>query len=267
MKHSIAQTALQTLRDMRRGLNSAPKQGWRLAARDIRIEYVHTKLGLLWAFLEPLAIALVFIALRSNGAMEINGLVMPYSLFAVCGILIWQTFFDSLMMCLSSLERSSSLVGNYAVPPESLIFAMLYRGLFMLAMRLPIIIGLTAALGLSNFSGIAFFILMSPLAVLMGVALGLFLSPFTLASGDLKLAVGVIARPMLFLSGAIFPLTGSLEIFRHVNPVAVMIENLRSYLVNQQFPDAAAFTSVAICVVALFFAAWFAYHRTMRVFS
>ncbi len=262
----VLQTARQTLTNMRRGLTSAPSQGWHLAVRDIRIEYVQTKLGLFWAFIEPLVIAFIFVALRRNGILEINGLNMPFALFAVCGILIWQTFFDSLMLSLTSLQRAGSLIGNYAVAPESLIASMALRSLFMLAMRLPIIIGLTVAFGFFNWANTIIFIFLSPIAMFAGLALGLLIAPFTLASADLKIAVGVISRPLMYLSGAIFPLTGGLEIFRHYNPIAVIIENLRLYLINGQFADASALTIVTLFVIGMYIFAAFAFHRTMRTF-
>jgi lipopolysaccharide transport system permease protein len=248
------------------GVKNAPSQGWNLAARDIRIEYIHTKMGLFWAFIEPLAIAGVFIALRSNGSLEVSGLNMPFSLFAVSGILIWQTFFDSLMMSLTSLQRASGLIGNYSMPPESLMMAMVFRSLFLLVMRLPIILGLAAAQGLLEWQNALLFIAMSPICSLGGVALGLFLAPFTLVSGDLKLAVGVIGRPMLYLSGAVFPLTGGLAIFKHGNPIALTIEDLRFCLLSPNLSHVVPLLYVALGILVLSCMSWFAYHRTMRAY-
>ncbi|HAO36741.1 MAG TPA: hypothetical protein DEB28_00605 [Hyphomonas sp.] len=258
--------AKQTLADMFGGVSSAPRQGWNLAARDIRIEYVHTKMGLFWAFIEPLAIAGVFIALRSSGSLEVSGLNMPFSLFAVSGILIWQTFFDGMMMSLTSLQRASGLIGNYAMPPESLMMAMVFRSLFLLCMRVPIVLGLAAAQGLLEWQNALLFIAMSPICALGGVAVGLFFAPFTLVSGDLKLAVGVIARPMLYLSGAVFPLTGGLAIFKHGNPVALTIEELRFCLLSPSLSHILPLFYVALGIMALFCVSWFAYHRTMRAY-
>ena len=157
MSSAAFSKAKQTLADMFGGVSSAPRQGWNLAARDIRIEYVHTKMGLFWAFIEPLAIAGVFIALRSSGSLEVSGLNMPFSLFAVSGILIWQTFFDGMMMSLTSLQRASGLIGNYAMPPESLMMAMVFRSLFLLCMRVPIVLGLAAAQGLLEWQNLRSF--------------------------------------------------------------------------------------------------------------
>jgi len=265
--HSITTTALQTLREMKQGLLLAPQQGISLAARDVRIEYVHTKLGLLWAFLEPLAIAAVFVVLRRNGAMSVQEASIPYALYSVCGILIWQSFLDSLLLGLSAIERLKSLAGNYAISPEAFIAAMLYRGIFMLLIRLPIILGVSFFVGAFDWLGVFVFIVLSPVSVFTGLAFGLLLSPFTIASGDLKLAVGVSARPLLFLSGAIFPLSGSLAIFSAVNPIAIIIENLRFFLVEQQFTNGILFASVIVSSLAVFSFAWFAYHRTIRVFG
>lgn len=251
---------------MRRGVKSAPAQGWHLAIRDIRIEYVQTKLGLFWAFLEPLVIAFVFIALRRNGVLEINGLDMPFALFAVCGILIWQSFFDSLMLALSSLQRAGNLIGNYAVAPESLIASMIFRSHFMMIMRLPIILGLATFYGYTDILNIIVFILLMPMAVFAGLALGFLAAPFTLASADLKIAVGVFSRPLMYLSGAIFPLTGGLEIFLYYNPIAIIIENTRLYLIDGRFHDGSAFGFVCVGVVGIFLLASFAFHRTMRAF-
>jgi len=263
---TIFSTAKQTLRDMHFGLRSAPGQGWGLAARDIRIEYIHTKLGLFWAFIEPLAVAAVFILLKNNGSLEISGLTMPYSLFAVSGILIWQTFFDSMMMSLNSLNRASSLIGNYSVPPESLILAMIYRSLFLLAMRLPIIIGLALAQGMLHWEGALLFSLLYTIPAVGGVTVGIFLAPFTLVSGDLRLAVSVIARPMLYLSGAVFPLTGRLSVFLHWNPIAIVIEELRACLLSPSITHILLLLQVSAGIVVLLLLSWFSYHRTMRTY-
>lgn len=62
-----------------------------LAYRDLRVRYAQTFLGLLWAFIQPLATLLIFTVVFGKVAVvDTSG--VPYPLFAVCGMASWSYF-------------------------------------------------------------------------------------------------------------------------------------------------------------------------------
>ncbi len=75
-----------------------------LAYRDLRVRYAQTFLGLLWAFLQPLATLAIFTVVFGR-AVKVDTGAIPYTLFAVTGIAAW-TYFAFVMK-----ESGSSIIG------------------------------------------------------------------------------------------------------------------------------------------------------------
>src|SRR5467141_3316058 len=76
-----------------------------LAWRDILVRYKQTVIGILWAFLRPLATMVVFTIIFGRIA-KLPSNAVPYPVFAFAALLPWQLFSTAFA------EASSSVVGN-----------------------------------------------------------------------------------------------------------------------------------------------------------
>src|ERR1700678_4057128 len=99
-----------------------------LTWRDIKVRYKQTVLGILWAVLQPLAIALTLsLFLGRLAKMPSDGL--PYPVFAYAGIVMWQLFSQALTESSNSLLANERLITKVYFPrliiPLSAVLASL----------------------------------------------------------------------------------------------------------------------------------------------
>ena len=67
------------------------------AWRDIKVKYKQTVLGFLWAILQPFITMLVFTFFFGK-MMQSPFLNMPYPVFVLSGLLMWNIFYQELSM-------------------------------------------------------------------------------------------------------------------------------------------------------------------------
>lgn len=90
-----------------------------LARRDIMIRYKHSMLGLYWAVLNPLLMALVFTMVFST-IMRVKVPGIPYLVFMLTGLTVWNLFGNSVTTTVQSLTGNASLLAKSYFPREIL---------------------------------------------------------------------------------------------------------------------------------------------------
>src|SRR5690349_4920396 len=82
---------------------------WFLAARDVKVRYKQTALGVAWAVLQPLLTMAVF-SVFFGGLAKVPSDELPYPLFALVGLLPWQLFSYALTQSSNSLVNEQRLI-------------------------------------------------------------------------------------------------------------------------------------------------------------
>ncbi|MBI1801482.1 MAG: ABC transporter permease, partial [Chloroflexi bacterium] len=88
-----------------------------LVARDLKVRYKNSVLGIVWSMLNPLGMMVVFtvvftVLLPNNG-------VERFPIFILCGLLPWNWFTGSVMGSVYSIVGSASLVKQVYFPREA----------------------------------------------------------------------------------------------------------------------------------------------------
>src|SRR5690606_19389934 len=96
----------------------------------------------------------------------------------------------------------------------------------------------TAALGAFSPRGFLKFLACYPLLILTGMALGLILAPFNAIYNDVERAIRLLILPLRFASPVFFVIAS--ERLIQMNPIAVLIVNLRDLATLNHFHDPAA---------------------------
>ncbi len=249
------------------GLRPGSYIGYRLFLNTVRTDYSKTKFGPLWDFLEPLAYALVFFVLFHFRVIEIGRLTIPYGVYVCVGVLLWQTFLDSINSPLDIFHRYKSLLSYSKAPPEAFIGALLFKIYFNASFRIGVILLIAIITGLFSLSAFLKFLLLFSIIILIGFSVGLLLAPFNSIYGDVGRFVGMMLRPCMFLSSVVIPIpeSGALSVLNVVNPVAISLNNLRGILIEGRLVDGEAFMWVVFLHAGLFLMAWLIFHLSIRV--
>jgi lipopolysaccharide transport system permease protein len=124
---------------------------WLLTLREIRIRYARALLGAAWALFGPLVMMAVFTLMNFARLFPPDSAyaAVPYSLFALCGLLPWTHFSISLTQGTPSLVLARELLKKSAFPREVIPLSR------MLAALLDLGIGCLFLAALFAWHGIA----------------------------------------------------------------------------------------------------------------
>tara|TARA_R110002126_G_scaffold92927_12_gene220428 strand:- start:21422 stop:22159 length:738 start_codon:yes stop_codon:yes gene_type:complete len=238
---------------------------FQLVRRDIRAQYAGSGLGLIWALLEPLILATAFIFLRHSGMITIGDITLPYAVYAVTSLMVWQTCVDGINGGLNSITRMRPLLKTTQVSAGSVVWVVILTACFFHLFRLVVALGVALAFGIHDPVNLLAYALLSFLAPFFGVAIGLLVAPFAELYRDLKILVSSALRPLLFVSGVIIPIPDQFSFLGVYNPIAVAISTARDALVGVGRVDyglAGLWLAIMFIVFAI---ALFIFRRTLRI--
>jgi lipopolysaccharide transport system permease protein len=237
-----------------------------LSLHRINVRYRQSRLGLLWALLQPFAMMLVFTLMFSFLRIAPSGDV-PFPLFVYAALVPWTTFSTALANSSMSLTSHAALLTKIAFPREILpltyiVAALVDMGiaslaLFALMMWFGVPLTLTALWSLPA------------IAVLAGllVGLGLLFSAVQVRYRDVGLAMPVLVQMWLFATPVLYSLQAvkaalpaPLYTLYTLNPMAGVVDTFRRAVVENQPPDAGAL-GMSAAVVAVIVPAAYVYFK------
>lgn len=122
---------------------------WALALRDLETRYAGTMGGILWAFVHPVAIVVIFYFVFAVGFRAQGPVNTPFILWFVCGLVPWFFFNETLQAITKSVTSNPHLVKKTVFPTETLPFVHLVSGWGAHVVFLLIFAGLLIFYGVS----------------------------------------------------------------------------------------------------------------------
>jgi ABC-type polysaccharide/polyol phosphate export permease len=206
---------------------------------NIKTTVATTRLGPLWWILDPLLLMAIY-TFVIRIVFERGG--PDYHIFALCGIVSWQSFSRSFTLSASSLRSNASLIRQSFLPLEIYVFIpSIVQSFFYIAGLFIICIWRYDLIGIHTF---AMPLLLLPL-IFLSFGLGLFFSilevylPDTAKFLPYILRLGFYVTPILYSVDRIYSLTGVPDFFKLIytlNPLVHIITFVRDiFFVGQMF--------------------------------
>lgn len=262
-KVSILGGILSMFRDYVDGFGLAK----RLFIRDTMAQYRQSLLGFSWAIILPLSSTLVWVLLNKSGILSIGNTGVPYPVFVLSGILLWQAFLEALNAPLLMFGKSRSILTKINFPKEALIMAGFLKVLLNLGIKLVLFICVLVYYQ----SPIGIYFLYAIPAVLMvlfiGFTLGIFITPFGALYGDVQRLVMSTSQLFFFLTPIIYPerTEGVFATIDSYNPVAVFIGAARYSLTGSGTVDLGIYLIYSAIGIVLFLFAMALYRVSMPI--
>jgi lipopolysaccharide transport system permease protein len=241
---------------------------WLLGARELRLRYRQTALGVAWVVLQPLlgAAVIAFVFGRVAGLQTAG---TPYFVLAFTGLLGWSLFHATLTKATSCLVHQPQLVTKVSFPrviiPLSTAIAPLVDfgvSLAALAVVLPFTVGLHLSLLAAPLWALAL------LALTLGA--GLALSSLAVRYRDVPHMLPFVLQLLLFACPVAYSMDAVPERWRAVyrlNPLAVLIEGLRDVCLGRPVAWDAATVLAFGAAGALFLGGWLVFASAERQFA
>ena len=86
-----------------------------LVRRDIKAQFDEMHLGVVWAILRPLAVAIVFALFKSFSGAN-TYVQVPYPMFVYSGLIFWYYFTDATMQTAGSVRKDAAIISKIYFP-------------------------------------------------------------------------------------------------------------------------------------------------------
>lgn len=254
-------------REMLRDLLASRELAWQLFVRDVSAQYRQSLLGVVWALLPPLAMGLVFILLQAGGVVTVAETNVPYPVFVLVGTTYWQVFVDALNAPLKSVTSGKAILTKVNFPREALILSAVYNVLFQLFFKGLVLLGVFVYFDVPLQTGL----LLAPLAILMlillGLAIGLLLTPVGLLYTDVASGLVIFTQVWFFATPVVYPAPESfpLSLLATANPVSPLLTAARDLTLHGRFENAAGLLLVGALTLLGLLAGWVVYRVSLPI--
>jgi lipopolysaccharide transport system permease protein len=228
-----------------------------LSLHRIKVRYRQSRLGILWAGIQPVAMMLVltllFTFLRVAPASEV-----PYPLFAYAGLIPWTMFSSGLTTTSTALTSHAALLTKVSFPREILPLTYVVAALVDMSIASIVLAGLMVWFGVPLQLTAVWAIVAIVLLTGFLIGLGLLLSAVQVRYRDVGLGMPVLVQVWLFATPVLYPLSMVRDalpeplywIYR-LNPMAGVVDSFRNAMVLHRAPDPGALLMSATVVVIL----------------
>lgn len=224
-------------------------------------------LGYVWAFVPPLVTCATFILLASQNVIRVGETGIPYPAFILVGTVLWQLFLESVNGPLKSVLGAKAMLTKINFPREALILAsvaeVLFNFLIRLTLLVPVLLFYSIPIGPS--------VLLAPLGIaallLLGLSIGLLITPVGLLYGDVGRAVTALGTFWMLLTPVVYPppTEGAGAFLLWLNPVSSILSTTREWMTSQPVTAPVAFAMVTLLAAAALFLGWVLYRISMPI--
>jgi lipopolysaccharide transport system permease protein len=262
-----------------------PTRGWRsidlgelwayrellfiFAWRDIKVRYRQTLLGAVWVMGQPLVSMLIFTLLFGRVAKLSVTTPVPYPVFVLAGLLLWNYVSGAINHVGNSLLGASYLISKAYFPrlvvPLSNLATDLVDFVIAAVLLVPVMLWYRVMPGLS--------IVIAPLivflATLFALGLGLWIAALNIEYRDVRIVIPWILQIAMYVTPVVYPLAALPERYRLIatlNPMSGIVEGFRATLFGTAIPLQALGWSAIASIVLLITGAFY-FRRAERRFA
>lgn len=223
--------------------------------RLIAVQYKQTILGVGWAVVNPLINTAVFTLIFGKlAAIPSEGL--PYPLFVLSGLVMWQYFSRAVNVGTNSVLANSHIITKVYFPRMILPLSSVLSGLVDVLINLLFLSALMIFYG--RYPGIQ--ALSLPvfifLAMVLAFSLSLWLAPLNALYHDVAYVVPLVLQVWMFLTPVVYPaaiVPSGWAWLVSLNPVAVFIQGARWAVLPEAAPPDLFGLVACICEIVLLF--------------
>lgn len=257
----------QLFRSMWHDIRASRELAWRLFIRDISAQYRQSLLGVVWAFVPPIITSIIFIILQSRKVVNFGETDIPYPVYVLIGTILWQLFVESLNAPLKSVVMAKPMLAKINFPREALIVSAIYTVLFNLLIKL-VVVGIILVIFQVSLT---WMILFAPVAMLLlmllGIAVGLLLTPLGVLYTDISTSLPIAVQLFFFVTPVVYPPPQSFpfSLLATLNPVSPLLIAARDAITKGVISNLTPFLVVSGLTVLLLLFGWIIFRVALPI--
>ena len=238
------------------------------AKRDIVAQYKQTILGPLWLVIQPLLTTAFFTIIFGKFAKFDTGGI-PFPVFTLSGLTIWNFFASSLNKTSSVFLSNSSIFGKVYFPRLTVpISAIIANAITFVIQFMILILLLLYYKYIMNYDWEVNYVAAIGLPILLifssmfGMGCGLIISSLTTKYRDLSFLIGFVLQFVMYFSSVVFPtenLPVKIQQILNFNPLIHFVHLFRAIVINSPLPEtswliySSSFVFITLCAGILVF--------------
>lgn len=258
---------VRMVREMFADLLASRDLAWQLALRDIRAQYRQTVLGLLWAFILPLANTAAWLFIQGSGIITLQPTALPYPVYVFTGTILWSIFMDAVNAPLQQTTAAKPMLAKINFPREALVLSGIYQTLFNAGIKIGVLLAALLIMGVIPGGGLLLFPLALLSLILAGTALGLLITPVGMLYTDIGKGLPLLMQFLMYVTPVVFPMPvgGRVTTLFQINPLTPLILTARDLLTGFAPEYLGAFLIVNAAMLALLALMWVVYRAAMPI--
>jgi lipopolysaccharide transport system permease protein len=227
-----------------------------LALRDVKVRYRQTIIGVAWALVQPLAQLCIFAVLFGLLGRTPVEPGTPFVVSAMCGLVLWQLFSQSVSGASQSLVANHNLVTKVYFPRLVLPFSAVLGVLIDFAAGLALLGVLMLWFGVWPSASMLAAPLFVMLTLLVALAIATWLSALSALYRDFQYVVPFLLQVAFFTSPVVYQtdvlIPSAWRPLYALNPLAGAIDGFRWAMTGQgRFPWLTVGISIPLLALAL----------------
>jgi lipopolysaccharide transport system permease protein len=239
------------------------------AWRDLKVRYRQTLFGALWVMGQPLVSMLIFTLLFGRVAKLSVTTPVPYPVFVLSGLLLWNFVAGAINHVGNSLLGASYLISKAYFPRLVVPLSNIATDLVDFAVAALLLVPVMLWYRVIPDLEILFAPLLVLLATLFALGSGLWIAALNIEYRDIRIVIPWVLQIAMYVTPVVYPLSALPERYRGVaalNPVSGIVETFRATLFGTPVPYAPLAWSVTASLILLFSGAYY-FRRVERRFA
>jgi lipopolysaccharide transport system permease protein len=226
-----------------------------LARREVSVRYKQSAIGVFWAVLQPLLLAVVFSVFFGHLAHVPSQPGVPYPAFAVSGMVLWLFFATAMSTASESTVANEQLISKVYFPRIIIPLAAVCPALIDFCVAFVVVIITLFVYGIVPPVQIVLVPLLTLAALATATGIGLWLSALNVRYRDVHHAIPFVILVGLFISPITYPfhlVPADLRPIYALNPLVGVLEAYRWMLFpTAPWPGAIILIPIATSVLLL----------------
>ncbi len=261
---TIKQGYLSLFKEMAGEVKKSRWLTWQLFLRNFNALYRQSVLGIFWALLIPLISVGTFIYLNASGVFDTGEMIVPYPLFAIAGVALWQIFSMGVTLGAGSLVNASSMVTKINFPREPLVVSAVIQGIIPSIIQIVVVLILFVVYQIVPPVTILLvpFLLIPILMLTLG--LGFIMALINGVFRDVGNSISVLVTFLMFVTPVLYlkPDSGIAVTVSNYNPLYYLVSLPRDLMLLGTSSEWPGYIYSVLFSFVLFLICWMAFHLT-----
>jgi ABC-2 type transport system permease protein len=227
-----------------------------LVARDLKVRYKRSALGILWTMLNPLLLMIIFTIVF---AQIFRVTVDHFAVYFLSGFVLWNFFAQATSWSTGCLLSYGALIRKIYVPKSIFVLATVLAGTVNLLISLVPLALIMLVMGHPFRPAIAFLPVPIVLATMFSLGLSLALAPLSVMFADIVQIYQAVLTAWMYLTPIMYPLSALPDDYRRIilaNPMTHLVEAFRTPIYQGAIPSSHVMIAASVAAVGTLVIGW-----------